>query len=174
MTPYTLPKTVHSAASSLVGGSNWLSYCRQGIIIRSAMQPRILVPKITLVRALHSFQTSIARTPVVSPDRTFLFCVFLTCRETCLETRYLPLPPFCHYYAAHALLPSLLRKYLSPITKIFRHSPTARTSHSRLLTRACLRAPSVKSGWMNFNTILVHKVPRTLPVPEVPPSRRPR
>lgn len=144
MTPYTLPKTVHSAASSLVGGSNWLSYCRQGIIIRSAMQPRILVPKITLVRALHSFQTSIARTPVVSPDRTFLFCVFLTCRETCLETTSL-----FHLSAIimqHMLcyLP-YLGNTLVPITKIFRHSPTARTSYS-LLTRACLRAQSVKSG----------------------------
>lgn len=171
MTPYTLPKTVHSAASSLVGGSNWLSYCRQGIIIRSAMQPRILVPKITLVRALHSFQTSIARTRVSRSDFSFLRVPHL---QRDVSRDYLPLPPFCHYYAAHALLPSLLGKYLSPITKIFRHSPTARTSHSRLLTRACLRAPSVKSGWMDCNTILVRKVPRTLPVPEVPPSRRPR
>lgn len=167
MTPYTLPK---SAASSLVGGSNWLSYCRQGIIISSAMQPRILVPKITLVRALHSF----ARTPLVSTvsrsDFSFLRVPHL---QRDVSRDYLPPPPFCHYYAAYALLPSLLRNTLVPITKIFRHSPTARTSYS-LLTRACLRALSAKSGWMNFNTILVHKVPRTLPVPEVPPSRRPR
>lgn len=152
--------------------SNWLSYCRQGIIIRSAMQPRILVPKITLVRALHSFQTSIARTRVSRSDFSFLRVPHL---QRDVSRDYLPLPPFCHYYAAYALLPSLLRNTLVPITTIFRHSPTARTATSySLLTRACLRAPSAKSGWMNFNTILVHKVPRTLPVPEVPPSRRPR